>query len=224
MHLPPLLCPVHVSLPAADSAPCRKGHADVNCNMQAAEYSTHDQADKLARRVCICAHRRLQGDDIQDHSVAGGEQANILQCADCQVTGKQYGSPYPSESIGLIVVNFQRQAACDTRSSPFLPLSIMIGAPVQGKGTLPEVLAVFETCAESVLPDATGIDITHSDLLRHLQDCTGYAHYQPLRHVDRSGLEYCILRKSAPFAPEMPHAFTAFICYYGTGRRRQRQR
>ena len=67
---------------------------------------------------------------------------------------------------------------------------VTIGAPVQGKGTLPEVLAVFETFAESVLPDATGIDMTHSDLLRHLQDCTGYAQYQPLPHVNRSGLEY----------------------------------
>ncbi|CAL5228660.1 g11830 [Coccomyxa viridis] len=41
------------------------------------------------------------------------------------------------------------------------------------KGTLPEVLSGLATFGDILLPDKTGIDISHDDLLRHLQNASG---------------------------------------------------
>lgn len=49
----------------------------------------------------------------------------------------------------------------------------------QEKGTVQDVLTVLQTFAEVILPDATGIDISHADLLRHLREGIEYAHLLP---------------------------------------------
>lgn len=148
--------------------------------LQASKQAAHVQAAYTARRLCLPANRRLSSAHQQARACAKGfcsplahnawrpdahgiaaACSSLLESLD--TTGAELCSFAPiwqTEKQEIQVFCGGLVAICEAE--------VGLGLVGQEKGTADIVLAVFQWYMQRVLPQCTGIDISHEDLMWHL--------------------------------------------------------